>query len=350
MAVTEIQKARKAGTGRAATPPLTLLLILGGVLVAALLIAATFGAVEIQLSALLGGTMTDLQENVLTSIRAPRLFLGALVGAALAISGAALQGLFRNALADPTLIGVSSGAYLAVAVVIVFSGSLTGVLGLYGMSLAAFGGSLVACFIIFQFAKMTGTFSVTYMLLTGVAINALAMAGVGFLSFISNDQQLRAISLWSMGSVGGALWPSVFVCASIVLPAIFFLLRNARAMNILLLGEEEAQYLGVDSDRIKRNVIICTALCVGAAVALSGLIGFVGLVVPHLVRLTIGPDHRWLIPASALLGAILLTFADTLSRTLVAPTEMPVGILTSLIGGPFFLWLLMRQFSGRFGL
>ncbi len=330
--------------------PASALLLLLGLLVFSLAVAATFGAVAIPIKDLVTWSMTDIQESILTSIRAPRLFLGALVGAALAISGAALQGLFRNALADPGLIGVSSGAHLAVATVIVFSGTLTGILGLYGLSIAAFVGSLAACFVIFHFARLTGTFSVTYMLLTGVAINALAMAGVGFLSFISNDQQLRAISLWSMGSVGGALWPSVIVCGSIVIPTIFFLLRNAREMNILLLGEEEAQYLGVDSERIKRNVIVCTALCVGASVALTGLIGFVGLVVPHLVRLTIGPDHRWLIPASALLGAILLTVADTLARTIVAPTEMPVGILTSLIGGPFFLWLLMRQFSGRFGL
>ncbi|MFT6557589.1 FecCD family ABC transporter permease [Sneathiella sp.] len=325
-------------------------LILSAGLCLSLIIAATIGAVSIPVADLVVWSLSDLQENVLSNIRAPRLVLAALVGAALSISGAALQGLFRNALADPGLIGVSSGAHLSVALVIVFAGSIGGILGLYALSLAAFLGSLLACFVIFQFARMSGTLSVTFMLLTGVAINALAMAGVGFLSFISNDQQLRAISLWSMGSVGGALWPSVLVCGSVVVPAVIFLLRNASAMNILLLGEEEAQYLGVDSNRVKRNVIICTALCVGASVALTGLIGFVGLVVPHLVRLVIGPDHRWLIPASALLGGILLTIADTIARTLVAPTEMPVGILTSLIGGPFFLWLLMRQFTGRFGL
>ncbi|WP_169545358.1 FecCD family ABC transporter permease [Sneathiella aquimaris] len=325
-------------------------LILFAGLCLSLIVAATIGAVSIPVADLVVWSLSDLQENVLSNIRAPRLVLAALVGAALSISGAALQGLFRNALADPGLIGVSSGAHLSVAIVIVFAGSIGGIGGLYALSLAAFLGSLLACFVIFQFARMSGTLSVTFMLLTGVAINALAMAGVGFLSFISDDQQLRAISLWSMGSVGGALWPSVLVCGSVVVPAVFFLLRNASAMNILLLGEEEAQYLGVDSNRVKRNIIICTALCVGASVALTGLIGFVGLVVPHLVRLVIGPDHRWLIPASALLGGILLTIADTIARTLVAPTEMPVGILTSLIGGPFFLWLLMRQFTGRFGL
>ena len=153
-----------------------------------------------------------------------------------------------------------------------------------------------------------------------------------------------------MGSLGGALWPGVLICASLVIPATFVLYRNAQRLNILLLGESEARHLGVDSERLKRNIIICTAISVGAAVAVSGIIGFVGLVIPHLIRLTLGPDHRLLIPASALLGAIILIIADTVSRTLLAPAEIPVGIFTSLIGGPFFLWLLIKQYSGRFGL
>jgi iron complex transport system permease protein len=153
-----------------------------------------------------------------------------------------------------------------------------------------------------------------------------------------------------MGSLGRALWPAVIVCATIVIPATLLLIRNARELNILLLGEDEAKHLGVDSERLKRNIIVCTALSVGAAVAVSGIIGFVGLVVPHLIRLTIGPDHRLLIPASALLGALLLTIADTFARTIVSPAEIPVGILTSLIGGPFFLWLLVKQYVGRFGI
>lgn len=326
------------------------LFLLVGFLIIAVLVGASQGPSKIPIIDLVSGNLSDIQQQILTGIRLPRLFLSSLVGGALAVSGAALQGLFRNPLADPGLIGVSSGANLAVALMIVFAGSLPGLMGLYGLSIAAFFGSLAACFLIFTFAMKTGHFSVTYMLLCGVAINALAMAGVGFLAFVSDDQQLRALSMWQMGSVGGALWPSVMVAVSVILPAMLLLFRNARAMNILILGEDEAKYLGVDSEKVKRNVILATALCVGVSVALTGLIGFVGLVVPHLVRLTIGPDHRFLIPASAIMGAVLLTAADTISRVIVAPTEMPVGILTSLIGGPFFLWLLIRQFSGRIGI
>ena len=188
------------------------------------------------------------------------------------------------------------------------------------------------------------------LLLAGIAINAIAMAGTGFLTYLSDDQQLRALTFWTMGSLGGALWPAVAVVATVVVPAILVLIRNAGEINILLLGEEEARHLGVDSDRLKLIIVLCAAFSVGAAVAVSGIIGFVGLVVPHLIRLTIGPDHRVLIPASAVLGGILLVVADTFARTLVAPAEMPVGILTSMIGGPFFLWLLFKQYSGRFGL
>ena len=261
-----------------------------------------------------------------------------------------MQGLFRNPLADPGLIGISSGAALAVAIVIVLAGPFAGVLGLYGLSIAAFVGGLTASMLIFRFAQLTGTFSVTYMLLAGIAINALAGAGVGFLTYLSNDEQLRSLTFWTMGSLGGALWLTVAVAATVILPAIFFLFRNAQEINILLLGENEARHLGVNNERLKLVIIICTALSVGAAVAVSGIIGFIGLVVPHLMRLTIGPDHRLLLPASALFGAFLLLVADTIARTVVSPAEMPVGILTSLIGGPFFLWLLVKQYSRRFGI
>lgn len=317
----------------------------------AMVTASSIGVFTIPISGMLTGSLTEQQEMVLFSIRLPRVFLAAIVGAALAVSGAAMQGLFRNPLADPGLIGISSGAALMVAVTIVLAGpALTGVLGMYGMSLAAFVGGLLTCLLIFHFAKLTGTFSVTYMLLAGIAINALAVAGTGFLMYLSDDEQLRTLTFWTLGSLGGALWPSVIVVSTVIIPATLLLIRYARQLNILLLGEQEARHLGVDSERLKRVIVICAALAVGAAVAVSGIIGFVGLVVPHLIRLTIGPDHRLLIPASALLGAILLVAADTFARTVVAPSEMPVGILTSLIGGPFFLWLLVKQYSGRFGL
>ena len=331
---------------RSKTP---VLLLLSGLLCAVLIAAASIGPVPIPVLSLFGGNLSEQQAVVLSSIRLPRVLLAAVVGASLAVSGAALQGLVRNPLADPSLIGISSCAALAVAVMIVLVGPLTGALGLYGLSTAAFIGGLAACLLVFRVARLTGTFSVTYMLLAGIAINALAGAGTGFLTYLSNDQQLRSLTFWTMGSLGGALWPAIIVVATVILPATFLLVRNAGKLNVLLLGEHEARYLGVDSERLKRVVIVCTALSVGAAVAVSGIIGFVGLVVPHLIRLTIGPDHRLLIPASALLGAILLLAADTFSRTLVSPAEMPVGILTSLIGGPFFLWLLIKQYAGRFG-
>ena len=328
-------------------PALLLLLIVLLITAAA---AALIGAFPIPALALLQANLTPQEQAVLNSIRLPRVLLAVIVGAALAISGAALQGLFRNPLADPGLIGISSGAALAVALMIVSIGPLPGILGLYGLSIAAFMGGLLTSIVIFRFAGLTGASSVTYILLAGIAINALASAGTGFLAYLSDDQELRTLTFWTMGSLGGALWPGVLICASLVIPATFVLYRNAQRLNILLLGESEARHLGVDSERLKRNIIICTAISVGAAVAVSGIIGFVGLVIPHLIRLTLGPDHRLLIPASALLGAIILIIADTVSRTLLAPAEIPVGIFTSLIGGPFFLWLLIKQYSGRFGL
>ena len=328
-------------------PALLLLLIVLLITAAA---AALMGAFPIPALSLLQANLTPQEQAVLHSIRLPRVLLAVIVGAALAVSGAALQGLFRNPLADPGLIGISSGAALAVALMIVIIGPLPGILGLYGLSIAAFMGGLLTSIVIFRFAGLTGASSVTYILLAGIAINALASAGTGFLAYLSDDQELRSLTFWTMGSLGGALWPGALICASLVIPATFVLYRNAQRLNILLLGESEARHLGVDSERLKRNIIICTAISVGAAVAVSGIIGFVGLVIPHLIRLTLGPDHRLLIPASALLGAIILIIADTVSRTLLAPAEIPVGIFTSLIGGPFFLWLLIKQYSGRFGL
>ncbi len=319
-------------------------------LLVSLFVATSIGALSIPLGSLLLGDMTEQQQAVMLSIRLPRVLLATLVGAGLGVSGAALQGLFRNPLADPGLIGISSGAAFAVALTIVFFGSLTGFLGLYGLSIAAFAGGFVTSIIIFKFAKLSDTSSVTYILLAGIAINALAAAGTGFLAYLSDDQQLRTLTFWTMGSLGGALWPGVVMTATLIIPATFLLYRNAQQLNILLLGEEQAKHLGVDSEKLKRNIIICTAISVGAAVAVSGIIGFVGLVIPHLIRLTLGPDHRLLIPASALLGAITLIVADTIARTVFAPAEIPVGIFTSLIGGPFFLWLLLKQYSGRLGL
>lgn len=328
-------------------PKSSSLWLLATVLAMTLMCAIGIGAMPISVLSMINNDLSETQHGVLTLIRLPRVLLAALVGASLAISGAAMQGLFRNPLADPGLIGIASGAALAVAAMIVLIGPAAGILGLYGMSIAAFIGGLTTALLIFKFAHLKGSFSVTYMLLAGIAINALAGAGTGLFTYISNDEQLRTLTFWTMGSLGGALWPSVIVVLSIIVPSTILLVKYAKQLNILLLGEQEARYLGVNTHRLKLVVIMTTALSVGAAVAVSGIIGFVGLVVPHLIRLTVGPDHRLLIPASALLGAILLVIADTVSRTIVSPAEMPVGIITSMIGGPFFLWLLLNQNTVR---
>ncbi|NVK20366.1 MAG: iron ABC transporter permease [Methylocystaceae bacterium] len=319
-------------------------------LAASVLTAMSVGAIDIPVLSILGNTLDQVQETVLTQIRLPRVMLAGIVGAGLAVSGAAMQGLFRNPLADPGLIGVSSGAALAVGILIVLGGKYAGMLGLYGMSVAAFLGGLAVSLMIFRIAATSGTFSVTYLLLAGIAINALSGAATGVLTYLSTDQQLRTFTFWTMGSLGGALWPAVFVAGSIILPTIYVLMRNAHSLNVLMLGEDEAKHLGIKTKDLKRVIVICAALCVGVSVAVSGMIGFIGLLVPHLIRLMVSSDHRLLIPLAAIFGAILLILADTLARVVVAPSEMPVGVLTSLIGGPFFLWLLMRQFSNRFGI
>jgi len=312
----------------------------------------SLGAFSIPVFDIVSGTLNEQQHAVFTSIRLPRALLAGIVGAGLAISGAALQGLFRNPLADPQLIGVSSGAALAVAITIVFLGTaqLSGFIALFTLSAAAFVGGLATCLIIFKIASISGRVSVAHMLLAGIAISAIAFSGIGFLSYIGDDQQLRAITFWTMGSLGGALWPAVILAAFIVLPCCLFLFRQSQSLNILQLGEEESHYAGIDPEKTKNYTVVAVALCIGACVAVSGVIGFVGLVVPHLIRLSIGPNHRILLPLSALLGASLLIIADTAARTIVAPAEMPVGILTALIGGPYFLWLLTRQYKKGFSL
>ncbi|HBH68203.1 MAG TPA: iron ABC transporter, partial [Erwinia persicina] len=226
--------------------------------------------------------------------------------------------------------------------------TLSGVLMLYLPLLAAFLGSLAVTLVIFLLSRQ-GLTGLSRLLLVGIAINALCGAAVGVLSWLSTDQQLRQLSLWGMGSLGQAQWPTVLVCASVVVPCMVLVQRLAIRLNLLQLGEEEAHYLGVDVARTQRYLLVLSAFLVASAVAVSGVIGFIGLVVPHLMRFWLGGDHRWLLPSSLMSGAILLLLADTLARTLVAPAEMPVGLLTSLIGGPWFLWLILRRRGGLNG-
>ena len=277
---------------------------------------------------------------VLTYVRFPRVVLSAVVGAMLAISGATLQGIFRNPLADPGLIGVTAGAGLGATLWIVLIGS--GVLGAWGLPLAAFACGMLVTIGVWKIAASQGSVSTVTLLLAGIALNSFAGAGIGIMTFLADDEQLRSLTFWLLGGFGGATWPVVFMTLPIAVIGMFVLLRLAAALNAMSLGESEAYHLGVSTESLKRWAIFGVALIVGAAVSAAGGIGFVGLVVPHLIRLIGGADHRYVLPGSAVGGAILLVLADLLARTVVVPAELPVGIVTALIGGPFFLWLLLR--------
>lgn len=327
-----------------------------------LVVALGVGAVPIapdEIVALIGArlgmhaaTWTDAarQDAVLFAIRLPRALFGALAGATLAGGGAAIQALFRNPLADPALIGTAAGAALAAAGVVVALTPLPGWapewLRLGAMPLAAFAGGGAATAVVYRVAERDGQAAAATLLLAGVAINALAGAGTGLLAFAASDAQLRTLTFWTLGSLGSVTWESLLVAAPLLILALLGLLRTAPLLNLLLLGERAARHLGVDVDRVQRRIVVLTALGVGAAVALSGVIGFVGLVVPHQVRHAGGPDHRLVLPGSMALGAALLVGADVVARTAVAPAELPLGVVTALFGAPFFLLLLRRS---RFG-
>ena len=308
-------------------------------LLALVLFGASQGALRISFDALFDEEYRDIWLN----IRLPRVLLAVLVGAALATAGVIMQGLFRNPMADPGLLGVSSGSALMVGVAIVLPFSFPVVLVLYEQMVFAIAGSLVVCTIIFLITQRHRDGSMMQLLLAGIAINALCGAAIGILSYIGDEQQLRQLTLWMMGNLGQAQWPTLLVASSFILPAIIATTCLAGTLNLLQLGDEEAHYLGVNVKRKRQQLLLVSSLLVGAAVSVSGIIGFIGLVIPHLIRMTTGANHRWLIPCSALAGACLLLMADTLARTLVQPAEMPVGLLTSLLGGPYFMWLILTD-------
>lgn len=294
------------------------------------------------------GQVASLADTVIVwQIRLPRVLLCALVGASLALVGAMMQGLFRNPLADPGLIGVSSGAAFAAVATIVLSGGalapFAALFGLYALPVAAFGGGLAATLVIYRVGTRAGRSSVALILLAGIALGAFAAAGTGFLVYLSDDNQLRDLTFWSLGGLGGATWGKLWAALPMMGAALIAAPFLARGLNGIVLGEAEAYHLGIRVQRLKRLTILTVALATGAAVAVSGTIGFVGIVVPHLLRLGFGPDHRTLLPNAALGGAILLLLADMVARTLVAPAELPIGILTAAIGAPVFLWILLRR-------
>ena len=308
------------------------------------LIACINGGISINLSEFFSGEISDLSKTVLLEIRLPRVILAALVGASLGISGAALQGLFRNPLADPGLIGVSAGAALGATLVIVLGSKfLSGfMLGSFLLPLGAISGAMLVIMMLYLLTKGFGYQGVTYMLLVGIAVNAIAGVGIGILTFISTDSELRGLTFWTMGSFGGVTWPLLVPAIIIILISVTSMMTVSRNLDLIQLGEPEAYRLGVDVKRLKYKIILSCAAAVGASVSLSGMIGFVGLVVPHLVRLFGGVNHNYLLPGSAFIGAALMITADLFSRTMIQPAELPVGLITSAIGSPFFLWLIFR--------
>ena len=291
-------------------------------------------------------TVSQQVKTILLDIRLPRICLAILIGAILAISGAVMQGLFRNPLAAPSLIGVSSGASVGASVVIVLAGAWlqsNTALGLSLVAVGAFIGSFLVTVLVYRLSTSALGTSVTTMLLAGIAVSALAGAVSGIFSYYADNEMLRQISIWQMGNLSTANWQRVLVLAVVAILVLSLFPRESKSLNALLLGESEARHLGIDVQQVKRKLILLTTLGIGTAVAIGGMIGFVGLIVPHIVRLLIGPDHRWLLPASALAGGVLLLLADTIARIIIAPTELPTGILTAILGAPFFIMLLVQQ-------
>ncbi len=288
-------------------------------------------------------------QAVVLGIRLPRVMLGIMVGGGLALAGTLMQGLFRNPLADPGLIGVSSGAALMAAATIVVGGPVIAWLALpkavlpFVLPVAAFIGGMAATVLIHQLARRDGETEIATMLLAGIAVAAIGGAAIGYLSFLSDDRQLRDLTFWTLGSLGGSSWRSVMAMSVFIVPAVIASPLLANTLNALILGEREAGHLGIDVERHKKMIIAVSALAVGASVAAAGIIGFVGLVVPHLVRLILGADHRYVLPGSALLGASLLLICDLVARVVVAPAELPIGVVMSALGGPFFLWMLRQR-------
>ena len=297
--------------------------------------------------AALNGELSPRDQVIFWNIRLPRLAMGLLIGAALAVSGALMQGLFRNPLADPGIVGVGAGAGLGAVLAIVLGGLLPASIAVHFggqlVPVAAFLGGWAATLLLYRLATRGGHTSVANMLLAGIALGALAGAVTGILVYIADDRQLRDLTFWSMGSLAGAGWGKLATALPLILPVLLFSPLMARGLNALALGEAQAAHLGIEVERLKQLIILGVAAATGASVAVAGGIGFIGIVVPHLLRISTGPNHRYLLPNAAVLGASLLVGADMIARTIVAPAELPIGIVTAVLGAPVFLWILMRR-------
>lgn len=292
----------------------------------------------------LTGRPMNVADAVIVDIRLPRVVLGVIVGACLAAAGVIMQGVFANPLAEPGLVGVSSGAAVGAVVAIVLG--LTAIGG-WVPPIAALLGGLAVTAGVYLMARVDGRTEVLTLILTGVAVNAFAGAVIGLLMSISDDAELRSITFWTLGSLSAATWPSVLLVLPLALAGLVVAPTLARPLDLLALGERPAAHLGVHVERLRRRAVIVTSVLTAAAVAVAGIVGFVGLVVPHALRLVLGPGHRLLLPSAALGGATLVVLADLVARTVVAPREIPLGVLTALIGSPAFFWLLRREHARR---
>ncbi len=313
-------------------------------LAASVVLGVRFGAVDLTtgqvLTALLGGG-EDWQRQIVVELRLPRMLLGALVGGGLALAGATFQALLRNPLAEPYILGISGGA--SVGAVLVLALGLAGATS-WALPLAALAGALLAIILVFRVATSSGrALDVRVLLLAGVVVAAFFSACTAFILSVSEARTVQGAVLWIMGSLAGASWASVAVAAAYTLPAMALLLTLARPLNLMAIGEETAHYLGADVERVKRMALALAALLTAAGVAVAGVIGFVGLVVPHAIRLLVGSDHRSLLPLSFLGGATFLVVSDVVAQVVLAPTQVPVGVITAFVGVPLFLVLLRRS-------
>jgi len=318
---------------------------------AAMAAGVAFGAVSIPLGRIFGaigrvftggGSITDA---VVVDLRLPRVVMAALVGASLATAGVIYQALFRNALADPYILGISSGAGLGATLALVVGGS-TVVGRIVGVPAGAFLGALLTMLLVVRLASRGGRLDATSLLLAGVAVSYTLAALTSFVMVFAHET-MQAVVFWMMGGLQGASWPYVGVLGAMFVAGSVIPFRYSRQLDLMLLGDERAGQLGVDVERFKIVALGCASLVVAGAVSVSGLIGFVGLMTPHMARLVLGPDHRLLLPASAIAGAIVMVLSDLVARIMLAPVELPVGIVTALAGGPFFIWLLVRKERAR---
>ncbi len=312
-----------------------------------------FGAIDFSISDIVGAFSSllpghaeaTLDQRIFLELRLPRAFLCVLVGASLGIGGTLMQALFRNPIVEPGLVGTSSGAAFGSAMFFVVGGTLNIPTSVYSLPIAACLGGIISTYLVFLLARSRedGRASIVMLLLTGLAVNALFMSAIGFLSYIARDPQARSITFWSLGTLSGASWPAVQIVGATTIGGSAVALRYAKQLNALMIGEEEATYLGVNVNKLKWIVLSINVVIVAVATAFTGVISFVGLIVPHILRMLRGADNRFLILGSALLGATLLSLADLIARLSLRPAELPIGIVTSAVGVPIFLYLLRRR-------